>query len=607
MISSLPFRIFILALTVWALGMIVPEVVRPFAPLGTIGLTADNNGRIISVDPAGPAAKQHVTPFHEHRAGDRVDLRGTDRDDLLEVFGGLGGMQYLQVGHSVTLHLLHPDGTPYARPVTLTATVAPLSLQSAIVLELDQVLGIGFVLLALFIVWMYPRRSTFGFFLFAVWFNPGQYFWYYAHLNGPEMIVQEVLQAIFEAAGVVGFLEFALRFPNDRAENWRASVEKFLPLLFCVLAALGIASYGAELGRGSEIVSRLAYATAYAIYPLVVVAFITKLRVLSPQDALRLRWVIAGCIPGLFFFILADSVESTSMWQWLWDALDWSPPESWLNLAYMVNSLVAVSVAYAVIRQRVLPIAFLINRGLVLGTVGIVIASTVEVLVFITHSLLEEHHILSTILTGLMLAVLAPLVERMDERLTELFDRMLFRSFHEAEKRLEVLAATFSAATSIDGIDRNLIEGPVQAFGLASAAIFRETETGTYERGGVAVGWEHARATTLEADDPLVLCARRDAQPLRLNAVLRNNSDFPAGAGAPAIILPLNVDRRVPAIVMYGGHPSGTDLSPDEIACLTAVAAAGASARERVRTQHLAEQLSALRQQLNTMKVATAS
>jgi hypothetical protein len=442
-ISSLPARLVIIVLTIWALCMIVPDMVRPFAPLGSIGVNADNDGRIISVAPGSQAERDKIVPFGEDRAGDSIDLKLTPRDDLIEVFGGLGGMQYLPIGKSVTLDLLRPDGTPFPHPITLTASIAPLPADGDVVLELDQILGVGFILLAAFLVWTYPRRSTLGFFLFAIWFNPGQYFEFYAHLSPSAMIVQEVAQAIFEAAGVVGFLEFALRFPTDKVEGWRATVEKLVPVIFVVLAALGLSSFGAEIGIHSELASRLAYGAAYLVYPLVVYAFITKLRVLSPEDALRLRWVIAGCIPGLFFFILVDSIESTSMWQWLWDRLDWYPPETWLNLGYMVNSLVAISVGYAVIRQRVLPIAFLINRSLVLGTVGIVLTSAVEGLLVLTHSIIEHHHVVSTVLAGLLLAGLAPLIGRFEHRLNHTIDEIVFRSFHEARKHL---VATCSAS-----------------------------------------------------------------------------------------------------------------------------------------------------------------
>jgi hypothetical protein len=576
--------------------MIVPDATRPFVPLGSIGMAADNNGRVISVDDGGPAARQHVVPATLDRPGDTIDLHATGRAALLDVFGGLGGMQYLPVGRTVTLRLIAANGRRH--DATMTARAVPLTTGASIVLECDQVLGVGFVVLGAFLFWVYPKRSTLGFFLFAIWFNPGQYFTYYAYLPRGLIVPQEVLQAVFEAAGIAGFLAFALRFPNDRVEGWRAGVERALPALFVVLTALGLASFGTELGRPSELISRIAYASAYAVYPLVVVAFVTKLRVLSAADALRLRWVIAGCIPGLLFFIVADSIESTSMWQRLWDTLNWQPPESWLNLAYMVNALVAVSVGYAVIRQRVLPIAFLVNRGLVLGIVWATVTMGVEAVLVVTHTLLEDYHVVSSILTALLVVASAPLLERFQERLNHAVDQLFFRRFHEAETQLAHVAATLSGASSLDGVERQLLDAPCEAFGIASAALFSARDDGGFALAPSSRGWPPEAATAFDANDPLVLHVREFPGPLRLHDVLRSTADLPTGPAFPAIVVPLRLDRTVDAFVMYGGHRSGTDLSPDEIAALVRLAEAAAAAREHVRSVALCVQLDGLRSRL---------
>jgi hypothetical protein len=605
-LSGWPIRLFIIVLTAWGLAVIVPDCTRPFKPLGSIGMTADNNGRIISVDPGGPADRKGVIPAHGSTAGDYIDLQTSDvrnvgekrtlKDGLIEVFGGLGGMQYLRIGQPVELRLIEPNGKHVL--VTITAAEEDLTVADDIVLELDQVLGIGFILLAAFLVWNYPRRSTLGFFLFSIWFNPGQYFTFYAWLPANVVVYQEALQAIFEAAGIAGFLQFALRFPTDRAENWRASVERGLPYLFVVLATLGLLSFGSEFGHRSELLTRVAYGAAYAVYPLVAFAFATKLRVLSNADRLRLWWVIAGCIPGLFFFIVADSIESTSMWQRLWDTLHWQPPEIWLNLAYMVNALVAVSVAYAVIRERVLPIAFLINRGLVLSIVWVTVTMAVEALLIVTHYLLDYNHLLSSILTALVIIIAAPLLERFQEWLNAYIDHLFFRDFHDAEERLAQLATTLPAASSVEAIEKQLLDAPCAAFGTVSAALFHLQDNGSFALAPNAQGWPATAATSFSVDDPLVLRFREFPKPLRLNALLRKNGDLPQGAAFPAIVIPLAVDRNVDAFVMYGGHEAGTDLSPDEIATLVRLADAAAMARDHVRSISLGQQLEAAQRRL---------
>jgi hypothetical protein len=589
--SSLPAKLFIVLLTLWALAVIVPDTARPFVPLGTLGISADNDGRIISVDVGIPLAP-----------GDHIDLAKTPTRDLLAIFGGMGGLQYLTVGRTVTLQIAQAGGRD--RSVPLHAREHRLGAAESLVLELDELAGIAFVLLAAFLVWAHPTRATLGFFLFAVWFNPGQYFMFYALLPPFGVLVQESLQAIFQAAGLVGFIEFALRFPNDRAEGWRGPVERGLPILFVVLAGLGLSTFLNAFGVPTEPVSRVSYGLAYALYPFVVFAFLSKLRVLPPVESRRLYAVIAGCIPGLLFFIIADSIESTSWWQGAWDALHWQPPELWLNVCYLVNALVAVSIGYAVLRQRVLPIAFLLNRGIVLGAVWTFVAMLVEGVLVATHELLQEHHWLSSILTAFVIVACAPLLERLEERANAFVDEWLFRGFHESVQRLRSVAESWSEATTCEGIERQLVDAPCETMHLASAALFRAREDGSYALAPHARGWPDDAATAIASDDPLVWNLQRFREAVRLDAVVRENGDLPRGAAFPGIVIPLVNGREVDAFVFYGGHVNGTDLSPDEIAAFSRLTRAAARARDHVLVKAARLQLDALQQRVSALSAS---
>jgi hypothetical protein len=95
----------------------------------------------------------------------------------------------------------------------------------------------------------------------------------------------------------------------------------------------------------------------------------------------------------------------------------------------------------------------------------------------------------------------------------------------------------------------------------------------------------------LSADDPIVLYFRRFTKSTRLSELLRRHEDLPQGVASPAIVIPLVVDRVVDGFAMYGGHASGTDLSPDEIACLERLVRSAATARDHVRSISLRRQL----------------
>ena len=72
--ASLLGRIALLLLTVYALAMIVPDLVRVVRPLGSFGLAMDGDGRIYDVQ--GPFEAEQDSPAWRAglREGDRLDL-----------------------------------------------------------------------------------------------------------------------------------------------------------------------------------------------------------------------------------------------------------------------------------------------------------------------------------------------------------------------------------------------------------------------------------------------------------------------------------------------------------------------------------------------------
>src|SRR5262245_8339520 len=93
------------------------------------------------------------------------------------------------------------------------------------VLLLDQLAAILVILAAAWLVWTRPGSMTWGFFLYVIWFNPGQSAQYYAllQLYSPiALLTQNLVGAIAQGAGLAGFIWFALRAPTDETTaRWR--------------------------------------------------------------------------------------------------------------------------------------------------------------------------------------------------------------------------------------------------------------------------------------------------------------------------------------------------------------------------------------------------
>ncbi|HTS51605.1 MAG TPA: hypothetical protein VMH05_26835, partial [Bryobacteraceae bacterium] len=145
--------------------------------------------------------------------------------DMLAIFGGMGGLSYVRPGITVTLPIV-AEGKH--AEVALTSKVDPLNPVARFMLMLDEIAALYVLLRAFCVAWQRFCAMTVGFFVFVSWFNPGQYFAFYAMLQAhpPLLLIQEILQALAQGAGYAGFLIFALRFPHDRTEDEFVGIER---------------------------------------------------------------------------------------------------------------------------------------------------------------------------------------------------------------------------------------------------------------------------------------------------------------------------------------------------------------------------------------------
>src|SRR3984957_19227553 len=106
--ASLFGRIALLLLTVYALAMIVPDLLRVVRPLGSFGLSMDGDGRVYDVQ--GPFENEHDSPAWRAgiRAGDQLDLAAmrcapVDTARCASLMSQWGGVTYVTAGREATL------------------------------------------------------------------------------------------------------------------------------------------------------------------------------------------------------------------------------------------------------------------------------------------------------------------------------------------------------------------------------------------------------------------------------------------------------------------------------------------------------------------------
>ena len=574
--------------------MVTPDLYRVVSPLDSAGFAADNDGRIYDVH--GAFARDSDSPAWNAglRVGDRLDLRamrctphGTMCASLLSVLGGMGGTQLVRPGRVLTLTVLPADGGPEHR-VTVTAHQAPATAWSRITLLAIEIVGIAFVLAAAWLAWSRPGLMTLGFWLYALWFNPGQNFVAFLALQERPLLAlaQELLSALVHGAACAGFLLFALRVPDDHTEpRWRP-MTRALPVIGVAVAALQLASYANIFGYATEDVSRTTFLADYATLGLTVGILFRRRYGHLPQDYQRLRWIIWGCLIGLPAYILSGVLQSTSLWQTLSGSA--SVPRTLISMLLLIYGILGWFVFEAVRRPRVINVSIPLRRITVFSLI-------LSVPALFAHQ--QTEHLREALhLPGwawiVLAAVLLFFLGRLHELSAELADHVFNRTFRRQTVQLATVSREILHAESPETIDRLLSEAPRDRLGLSSATVFRD-DGRAFRRYMDGAGWPPETADTLNPDD-VALTGLATATTFPIEPADAERLAFPTGLAAPTVAVPVRDKLRCLAVAFYGPHLSGADLASDEQAMLAALASDAAFAYGRAETELLRRRVAAL-------------
>jgi hypothetical protein len=573
-------KVCVILLACWALAVIIPDFWRVYGTFGSLGFEANNDGIVTDVSSPGRV----VPPI---AVGDRIDLKRTRLKDLLEAYAGMGGMQYVPLGQVNHFYIF--SGSAGNKPSELHTAYAephPLDLETRIPLFLDQCFGVFFILLAAFLLLKRPSAMTLGFFLFALWYNPGQAYVSYILLERWPwaLVAQEFLQAIVQSLGYIGFAIFALRFPEGRVTGWRKWIERSLPFLAVYLLAVHFWSFGTILGLHTEFVTSLAYISGYALDILIIVALVARLREEKPIERQRMKWVLFGCMVGLPAFIFADSNESTSLWDAVYQVFRLpTPSEAVLDYFYMVNAAVAFAVAYAVLRHRVIDVRIVLRRALARSIVWVIVGvGLIQTIMFIEDRVRGR---LQTLFFVTLIIFISLLFEWLHERINERIDEIIFRHLHHAAEHLARVEAALMKAADPDEIESLLIGEPAAALQLGSAAVFRRDEDGTFRQHVPAVGWANT-SFELELSDPIVKRIGVDFGPQRVSSA-RFAKQVTSETGQPALAIPIFCQKVLVAVALYGLHQRGDDFEQREIDCLEKLGLSASASYEQYENEKL--------------------
>jgi hypothetical protein len=585
-------RALLVVLLIWALMMIVPDLMRVVRPLAAFGFYANNNGLIYDV--TGPFDEEKDSPAWRAgiRPGDQLDLTRMrcfpyEAHICASTIASVGGNLYVTLGRTATLYLAATEDRP-ARQVFLTAAQRPANFFVRGVLFLDQIAGIAVVLAAAWLVWTRPGPMSWGFFLYVIWFNPGQGFEFYALLQRwPRLLLlQDVLGCLSQAAGYTGLLVFVMRAPTGVLQPEWARVERALHPVTVIVAAALMGSYASAFGFGTETLTRATILFGLIVSFCAVLILILRRKSLTPKDNQRLRWVMWGSLIGLPAFVIADLSEYTTVFSSSWGI---ELPEDIAGLLYLVNGILSLFVFEALRRPRVVNVAIPLRRVTILALMMSVPA------VLLHHEAERIQELLDIPKSAWLLvgALVVFLIGRLHEGAAELVDDFFNRDLDRAERQLgeEILRAKDTAA-----IDRLLSQHVARVLKLSSATTFRHTETG-FRRLENGLGWDDTATRELKLGNEDTAALLKGSS-LKLNDAAAGRAGLPLDIEMPILAVPAASRAHCYAVALYGPHVSGTAIDRYEHDVLISLGRHAADAYARLEADQLRKEVAMLQMQI---------
>jgi hypothetical protein len=559
---------------------------RIWFPIGEFGYAADGNDVVNYVKDGSPAAKAGM------QVGDIIDLQSTPAQ--YRWYAVQTGT--LAAGQSVTFGLKH-NGV--LRSVTLTST--PQVTEHYYVAYRIAVLGVAvlYIVLGAALVLLRPSLMTWGFFLYCLANAPFTFYTAMILYPPPWPYVAYSLYWILYNVGVVGLLVFALCFLNEPIKGWRFSALRTMPWLFAALSIFGLYftyHWGWVGGPPGELFLRI-YVAIPAVWSLVVMyLFVDTYIRARGEDRQRIRWVVVGfglnLVAQFVFVFLSVYVPSEPIW-----------------LAHMLqlsSVIVPLTVAYAVIKHRVIDVSFVVSRTLVYGVLTTLLVAVFSIIDWFFTDYLRLARLGTIAEVGAVVAF-GLWFNGLHKRVDSLIDATFFRQRHRAEVQLARNAAALPFASSSQNVAHALINEPVRALGLASAALFRRGTDGAYVR-EVAEGWSPGDIARLDDDDGhLLMLLQAEKGPLSLYEHPWRTESVPSGPAHPVLAMPIIVRRELAAVAFYGSHIHGEGLDPDEIKTIAGLAPGAGAAYDHLDAESMKREVDSIRREVESLHTQLAN
>jgi hypothetical protein len=384
----------------------------------------------------------------------------------------------------------------------------------------------------------------------------------------------------------VVFLHFCLAFPERRLSTQRGWIipAAYLPALALAGAAVASQVLFVTSPRAHREVfwqitavidawKPLYFAALFAISFGILLGSYRRTRSLTARK--QMKWLVWGTGAGVMPFFLFYAIPF---------ALGREPRQAMELAGYIPLALIPLSLAYAVVKHRLMDVELIFRRTLVYILALAAIIGMCLLAVNLFQVLLasdQEPHV--TIIAILSTLVVALLFSPVKNRIQEGIDRLFFRERYNSRRALLRLSQDLNADLDLGHMAERLLEGVHAALGVSSLALFLPEEDGgfaAFKDLGCAPG---ARAARLPAAGPLVRAlVAGEPVPAEAHAEL-----YPeAGPLDLSHYFPCRVKGELIAILGVGRKDAFEALNSEEVDVLQALAGQAATAVMNGRLYH---------------------
>ena len=565
------------------LAISLPDLRRVWQPMGELGYVNHADGVITTVVPHSAADNAGL------KVGDRIDLASAKRNSGFLVATGTTSLpgQRVIVPVKRGTKKLYLAMVSEPEPMNVAKKVLILSEEFALLLFVG--IGAGLVLLR-------PSITTWAFYAYCLGLNPGPASLLPYLLRSPWDLVTAIGILNINVVGFLGLAVFAALFLHEENVGWRRLIYRFAPLALLVSCGLITYTYLSNFSNTAKIVIAVLIFFLLAVALLALFAFVETYVSARGTDRQRIRWVILGfgiALVALITLLILFNYQSNIPY-WLFASLN------------LVNVVVPLTVAYAVIRHRVIDVSFVVSRAFVYAILTTFLVGALSVIDWLFIEKLKLVRLGTIAEVGAAVAA-GFWFNGLHKRIDIFIDATFFRQRHAAERQLARIATALPFATTTKAVAQALVAEPVRMLLLASAAVFRRRTDGVYSR-EESVEWAATDVSRLDdEDDQILMLLRAENGILSLYEHQWRTEGVPTGPAHPVLALPIIVRRELTAIVFYGAHLHGEPLDPDEMKAIAGLATGAAAAYDHLQAEALHSKNESLQSEVESLRKRLAA